>query len=223
MIQDNTHGFVKVASVSGDDTLSEVSELGTPRHGKDKLTLEHDSINPTETSVGAAASNKDFIYEDNNTGMVTENSGDAIAIRLDGADYTPANAHVKRLSTESIGNGISSVQNTETSSSAVSTLLQDVSHDLPGSRVPSGNSDLSLTFPLDERHKLNRILNTQKQRLATAKTDVEDLVARLNQEMAARQYLVTKVSNTCLGFIFFGILCLGFLLLLIFKYIFSFA
>ncbi|KAK2425462.1 Phox (PX) domain-containing protein [Trifolium repens] len=195
MIQDNSHGFVKVASVSGDDTLSEVSELGTPRHGKDILTLEHDLMNPTKTSVRPAASSKDFIYEDNNTGKVTENSGDAIAIRLDGADYTPANAHVKRLSTESIGNDISSVQNTETSSSAVSTLLQDVSHDLPGSRVPSGNSDLSLTFPLDERHKLNRILNTQKQRLATAKTDVEDLVARLNQEMAARQYLVTKVKD----------------------------
>ncbi|MCH99959.1 phox (PX) domain protein, partial [Trifolium medium] len=143
MIQDNSLGFVKAASVSGDDTLSEVSELGTPRHGKDKcsehivdnLTSEHDLINPTETSVGPAASSKDFIYEDNNTGMVAENSGDAIAIRLDGADYTPANAHVKRLSTESIGNDLSSVRNTETSSSAVSTLLQDVSHDLPGSRV----------------------------------------------------------------------------------------
>ncbi|WJX74937.1 hypothetical protein P8452_58529 [Trifolium repens] len=195
MIQDNSHGYVKAASVSGDDTLSEVSELGTPRHGKDKLTLEHDSINPTETSVGPAASSKDFIYEDNNTGKVTENSGDAIAIRLDGADYTPANAHVKRLSTESIGNDSSSVRNTETSSSAVSTLLQDVSHDLPESRAPSGNSDLLLTFPLDERHKLNRILNTQKQRLTTVKTDVEDLVARLNQEMAARQYLVTKVKD----------------------------
>jgi len=82
----------------------------------------------------------------------------------------------------------------------VSTLLQDVSHDLPGSRVSSGNSDLLLTLPLDERHKLNRIINTQKQRLATAKTDVEDLVARLNQEMAARQYLVTKVSNMSLRF-----------------------
>jgi len=205
-IQDGSHGFVKArgssaASVSGDDTPSEVSELGTPRHEKfessdhigDNLTSSHDLNNPTETSVDHAASSQDFINEDNSTDKVAENSGDAIALRLDGADFTPANAHVKRPSTESIGSDL-------TSSSAVSTLLQDVSHDLPGSRVSSGNSDLLLTLPLDERHKLNRIINTQKQRLATAKTDVEDLVARLNQEMAARQYLVTKVSNTSLRF-----------------------
>ena len=41
---------------------------------------------------------------------------------------------------------------------------------------------------------MKKILNTQKQRLVTTKADVEDLIARLNQEMAARQYLVTKVS-----------------------------
>lgn len=200
-IQDGSHGFVKArgssaASVSGDDTPSEVSELGTPRHEKfessdhivDNLTSSHDLNNPTETSVDHAASSQDFINEDNSTDKVAENSGDAIALRLDGADFTPANAHVKRPSTESIGSDL-------TSSSAVSTLLQDVSHDLPGSRVSSGNSDLLLTLPLDERHKLNRIINTQKQRLATVKTDVEDLVARLNQEMAARQYLVTKVKD----------------------------
>ncbi|XP_004486652.1 PX domain-containing protein EREX isoform X2 [Cicer arietinum] len=214
VIQDNSRGFVKArgssaASDSGDDTPSEVSEFGTLRHGQDNrsdhiadnLTSEHDVINPTESSVYRASSSQDFNYENNRTDKVAENSGEAIALRLDGADFTPAiqdhnlNAHVKRLSTESIGSDVSSVRNTETSSSAVSTLLQDVSHDLPGSRVPFGNSDLLLTFPLDERHKLNRIINTQKQRLDTAKTDVEDLIARLNQEMAARQYLVTKVKD----------------------------
>ncbi|XP_058780454.1 PX domain-containing protein EREX isoform X1 [Vicia villosa] len=204
-IHNSSHDFVKASSVSGDDTTSEVSELGTLGHGKDKcsehtvdnLTSDGDLINPTETSVDHAASNQDFVYENNssNTDKVAENSGDAIALRLDGADFTPADAHVERLSTESIGSDLSSVSNIGTSSSVVSTLLQGVSHDLPENNLPSGNSDLLVTFPLDQRQKLNRILNTQQQRVATAKTDVEDLIARLNQEMAARQYLATKVKD----------------------------
>lgn len=168
----------------------------------DNLTSDGDLINLTETSVDHAASNQDFIHENNSssTDMVAENSGDAIALRLDGADFTPANAYVERLSMESIGSDLSSVRNIGTSSSVVSTLIQGVSDDLPENNVPSRNSDLLVTFPLDQRQKLNRILNTQQQRVATAKTDVEDLIARLNQEMAARQYLATKVSNTCLRF-----------------------
>lgn len=166
------------ASVSG----TEVSELGTPRDGEDKRydqimgssTSEHDLVNPSETAVN----------------HVAEYTADAIALRLDGTEFTPAvrdynlNAHVKRLSSESIG-----------SDSTMTTLVQDASHDLTGRHEPSTNSDLLVTFQLDERHKLNKILNTQKQRLTTAKADVEDLIARLNQEMAARQYLVTKVKD----------------------------
>lgn len=203
-LHNSSHDFVKAASVSGDDTTSEVSELGTLGHVKDKCSehavdnviLDSDLTNPTETSVDHTASSQNFINEDtsSSTNNVAENSGDAIALRLDGADFTPANAHVERLSAESIGSDLSSVRNIGTSSSVVSTLLQGVSHDLPGNNVPSGNSDLLVTFPLDQRQKLNRILNTQQQRVATAKTDVEDLIARLNQEMAARQYLATKVS-----------------------------
>lgn len=209
MIHDNSHGFGKAqsssaVSVSGDDTLSEVSDPGTLRHGKDKcsdhivdnLSSKHDLINPTERSEDHAASSKDFIYEDNSTDKVTNNSHNAIAVHLDGTKFAPAtqdsnlNAHVKRLSMESIGSDLNSVGNTETTNSSVTTLLRDVSHHIPGNHEPS----LAI-FQLDERHKLGRILDTQNQRLAMAKTDVEDLIARLNQEMAARQYLVMKVSN----------------------------
>ncbi|KAJ1393479.1 PX domain superfamily [Sesbania bispinosa] len=201
VIQDNSHGSVKAhsssaASISGDDVPYEASD-----QIKEKLTSERDIINPTGTTVDHATSSKDSIYEDNSTDKVTESTADAIALRLDGTEFTPAildydlNAHVKRLSVESIGSDLSSVRNNETSNSTTTTLLQDVSHDLLGSQEPSSNSDLLVTFPSDVRHKLNRILNTQKQRVATAKTDVEDLIARLNQEMAARQYLVTKVKD----------------------------
>lgn len=167
-------------------------------------TAEHGLINTAETTLGHTTSNKDFIYEDSSTDNVTGNTADAIALRLDGTEFTPGiqdyklNDHVKRLSMESIGSDLSSSRNCETSNSVVTTSLQDDSHELPGSHEPSRNSDLLATFPLDERHKLNRILNTQQQRLTTAKIDVDDLIARLDQEMAARKYLMTKVSDTCL-------------------------
>nr|KYP56790.1 hypothetical protein KK1_003038 [Cajanus cajan] len=158
------------ASVFGND---EVSELGALQHEKDKRsdqirdssTSEHDLINATETAADHATSNYKL------------------------------NAHVKRLSTESIGSDTSNLRHTETSNLTMTTLVQDASHDFTGRHEHSGSTDLLLTFQLDERHKLNKILNAQKQRLATAKADVEDLVARLNQEMAARQYLVTKVKD----------------------------
>ncbi|KAH1207328.1 PX domain-containing protein EREX [Glycine max] len=211
MIQDNSPGSVKAhgssaAIVPGNN---EVSELGTPQHGKDNCsdqimdnsTLEHGLINPTETNVHCATSSENFVYKDNITDKVTGYTADAIAIHLDGTEFTPAvqdynlNAHVKRLSTENITSDLSSLRNTETSNLTTTTLVQDALHSLAGSHEASRNSDLFFTFPLDEQHKLKKILNTQKQRLVTTKADVEDLIARLNQEMAARQYLVTKVKD----------------------------
>ncbi|RDY12904.1 PX domain-containing protein EREX, partial [Mucuna pruriens] len=167
-----------------DNSLGSVIAHGKDKHSDqimDTSTSEHGLINQTKTAFDHATSSEDFIYKDNSTDKVTEFTNDAIALHLDGTEFTPAirdynlNAHVKRLSTESIGSDLTTT-----------TLVQDASHE------PSRNSDLLLTFPLDEQNKLNKILNTQKQRLATAKADVEDLIARLSQETAARQYLVTK-------------------------------
>ncbi|PIN06865.1 hypothetical protein CDL12_20570 [Handroanthus impetiginosus] len=55
--------------------------------------------------------------------------------------------------------------------------------------------DKLVVLPMDEQQKINRLLNTLQQRLVTSKTDVEDLIARLNQELAVRQYLATKVKD----------------------------
>lgn len=198
------HGS-SAASVFGND---EVSELGAPQHGKDKHSdqimdnsiSEHGLSNQSEIAVDHATSGQDFVNRDNSRDK------DAIALKLDGTKITLTvrdynlNAHIKKLSLESIGNDLNSLENTETTTT---TLVQDVAHDLTGSHEEgSRNSDLLLTFPLDERHKLNKILNTQKQRLVTAKADVEDLIARLNQEIAARQYLVTKVRCICFRYFF---------------------
>ncbi|KFK38944.1 hypothetical protein AALP_AA3G180300 [Arabis alpina] len=55
--------------------------------------------------------------------------------------------------------------------------------------------DLAIVFQSEERTKLKRVIDTLKQRLETAKADTEDLIARLNQELAVRQFLSTKVKD----------------------------
>ncbi|CAL0332346.1 unnamed protein product [Lupinus luteus] len=168
--QGNSQGSVKapfssVASNSGNDTPSEDQIV-------ENSTAERELINSTETTL-----------------------------HLDGSQFTPGvndcklDDHVKRLSSESIRSDLNSLRNSETSNSAGTTSIHGDIHGLPRSHEPSRNSDLLATIPLDERPKLNRILNSQQQRVATAKTDSEDLIARLDQEMDARQYLMTMVKD----------------------------
>ena len=42
---------------------------------------------------------------------------------------------------------------------------------------------------------MNRYLLSMQQRLVTAKTDMEDLISRLLQEIAVKDYLSTKVCE----------------------------
>ncbi|KAE9588008.1 putative Phox domain-containing protein [Lupinus albus] len=152
--------------------------------------ISDELINSTEETLDHATSNKDIIFEHNGTeDKVTSNT------LAPGVHDYKLSDHVKRMSMESTGGDLSSLRNSETSNSAATTSIQDDSHDLPVSYEPSRNSDLLVvTSPSDDRPKLNRI-NTQQQRLTTAETNVEDLIARLNEEMAARQYLMTKVKD----------------------------
>lgn len=172
----------------GDEIPHEISELGTTKHGigsstdfgMGKLTLERDVIEPPETT--------------------------ARPLRLDGTEFISERkrSHAQRLSTESVGSDLSSVRATD-----LSNLNGDT--DLPrGSGAPRNadtfldsdfqlRRDLVVTLPSDERQKLNRVLVTFQQRLATAKTDMEDLIARLNQEAAVRQFLTTKVNYSYVG------------------------
>ena len=125
-------------------------------------------------------------------------------------EYLRLDGHTRRLSTESIESDISSLRASEISNLGMGNLFGYNSFDCPEgterSKIndASGSSDLQLSrdvlvaLPSDQRHKLNRVLNTLQQRLATAKTDMEDLIARLNQEIAVRQFLTTKVCLTIL-------------------------
>lgn len=122
--------------------------------------------------------------------------------------------HARKLSNESVGSDASSLRGSELSNSGVPNSSGDGSLDLLGGAEVSsimemlGNTELQnsggsqVVLPLDQRHKLNRVLLTMQRRLVTAKTDMEDLIARLNQEMAVKDYLTTKVWQTKLVLLF---------------------
>jgi hypothetical protein len=151
---------------------------------------------------------------------IIENTSDAKLLRMDGTEFFPElgdcklAGHVRRLSTESVGSDLSSVRASEISNIGAVNLSGDYHDHSEGPEAPRnmdsfGNPDLQLprdllvALPYDERHKLNRVLVTMQRRLATAKTDLEDLIARLNQEVAVRQFLTTKVYSITLISLFF--------------------
>lgn len=151
----------------------------------------------------------------NNVGKdeVIENTSNAKPLRMDGTEFFPElgdcklDGHVRRLSTESVGSDLSSVRASEISNVGAANLFGDYPLDhSEGSEAPRNADssvnpnlqlprDLVVALPSDERHKLNRVLVTMQRRLATTKTDLEDLIARLNQEAAVRQFLTTKVKD----------------------------
>ncbi|KAG5017056.1 hypothetical protein JHK82_022701 [Glycine max] len=116
-------------------------------------------------------------------------------------------AHVRKLSNESVGSNGSSIRGSDMSNFGIPNSSGNSSHDLPGSAMVSretnimghtklkSTGDTQLVLPLDQHNKLNRFLSTMQRRLGTAKTDMEDLIVRLNQEIAAKDFLATKCSN----------------------------
>ena len=115
--------------------------------------------------------------------------------------------HVRKLSCESVESDGSSLRGSEISNSGIPNSSGNGSLDLPGvaeissSTEVLGNTELQfsgdahIVIPLDQRHKMNRVLLTMQRRLVTAKTDMEDLVSGLNQEIAVKDYLTTKVCQ----------------------------
>lgn len=113
--------------------------------------------------------------------------------------------HVRKLSNESIGSDKSSQRGSEFLNVAFPNsdglgpfdfrsgaetprtvgTVGDPDYQLP--------DDIRLLVPMDQRQKMNRVVTTLQRRLITAKTDMEDLISRLNQEIAVKDYLATKV------------------------------
>ncbi|MED6182485.1 hypothetical protein PIB30_028865 [Stylosanthes scabra] len=115
--------------------------------------------------------------------------------------------HSRKLSSESIGSDGSSIRGSDMSNSGIRNSFGDGSHDVPRGALVSRPTDImgrtqsqssgdgQMVLPLDQRNKLNRILLTMQRRLVSAKTDMEDLIVRLNQEIAAKDFLTTKVKD----------------------------
>lgn len=114
--------------------------------------------------------------------------------------------HLRKPSNESVGSDLSLYRGGEMSNSWTPNLVSEVTFDLPGgaeaSRTMGSPSSSELQYsvgdivlPRDQQPKLDRILMIMQRRLVTAKTDMEDLITRLNQEVAVKDYLTTKVKD----------------------------
>ncbi|GMJ15855.1 hypothetical protein like AT4G32160 [Hibiscus trionum] len=116
-------------------------------------------------------------------------------------------SHARKLSSESVGSDVSSLRGSDMSISGIPNSYVNGSHGLPGTAEilnimgtlgnsdPQSSGDTQIVLPLDQRHRMNRVLLTMERRLVTAKTDMEDLIARLNQEIAVKGYLMKKVKD----------------------------
>ncbi|PKA59184.1 hypothetical protein AXF42_Ash001277 [Apostasia shenzhenica] len=122
-------------------------------------------------------------------------------------EHDKPSSHSRRLSAESIASDASSIRGSELSNLGVTGSLWDGTIDFSGGiEFPSTMealdhtqtlfpNDAQILLPVDERHKLNSVLHTMQRRLVAAKIDMEDLIARLNQEITVKEYLSTKVKD----------------------------
>ncbi|KAE9445034.1 hypothetical protein C3L33_23068, partial [Rhododendron williamsianum] len=123
------------------------------------------------------------------------------------AEHSTVNSHARKLSSESIGSDASSLRGSEISNSGfpnsfVEGSLEHIggpeisrSMEVLGNTECHSSDDVQLVLPLDKRYSMNKVLMTMQRRLVTAKTDMEDLISRLNQEIAVKDYLETKVKD----------------------------
>lgn len=173
----------------GQSILEELE--GLPRH---KMNDRHLNNVIGKDKQNASASKSSFLV------------GNGMEL-FSGPEHGKVIGHARKLSNESFGSDVSSLRGSEMSNSGIPNSSGDGSFDLPrGAESSSMNEilgnidsqfsgDAQLVLPSDQRHKLNRVLFTMQRRLVTAKTDMEDLIARLNQEMAVKDYLATKVKD----------------------------
>ncbi|KAG8379810.1 hypothetical protein BUALT_Bualt07G0128200 [Buddleja alternifolia] len=55
--------------------------------------------------------------------------------------------------------------------------------------------DKLVVLPTEKQQKMNKLLTTMQEKIDASKIDMEDLTARLNHELAVRDYLTTKVKD----------------------------
>lgn len=212
-------GSASVASDHDNGSSSDITELGMPRLGKGNDILVEDSTceqKLTDKNYNLGKLERVSRQKMQTGGDIRTIVGKELSERIVEAlrsdrtepltevEHQRLDDHAQRFSMESIRSDLSSARASEASNLGISNLFGDDSLDIPEGVEASTSmdapfnaclqsADLIVALPSDERHKFNRILKTMQQRLATAKTDMEDLIARLNQEITVRQFLTTKV------------------------------
>lgn len=209
-------GSTSLTSDYGSDTAYETSEIETPSLGRDNnseiatedLSMDEDLTSPIEKLVKYGMSNID-------EGLFM---GQAILEQLEGlprhrmhareineilennsihngnaSNSSKAIGHVRKLSNESVGSEISSLRGSESSYLGFPNNFGDGPTELRRGAEVSNATDAQLVLPLDQQQKMNKVLVSMQRRLVTAKTDMEDLISRLNNEIAVKDYLTTKV------------------------------
>ncbi|XP_006657182.1 PX domain-containing protein EREL2 [Oryza brachyantha] len=115
-------------------------------------------------------------------------------------DHDSNPGHARKDSAESLGSDLSSLRGSELSVPGVSSSLGIDEHSQTEQFTGLDmqllyDMDAQIILPEDQRQKFARLLITMERRQATAKTDMEDLIARVNQEVAVKEYLATKVKD----------------------------
>ncbi|KAG2317773.1 hypothetical protein Bca52824_020895 [Brassica carinata] len=166
-------------------------DVSSDAPGSSSVTVDHVSDSPDETSDNsttkhAEANLKNIVSrgstsEDNVTDwheLITESG------LLDKSNFQEK---IERLSRT---DGAA-----ETGEASISREPNQDSMDSHDDANTETGKDVAIVFQSEERSKLKRVVDTLEQRLETAKADTEDLIARLNQELAVRQFLSTKVKD----------------------------
>lgn len=138
----------------------------------------------------------------------SSHSGDAFGLFSESEQVKMVD-HARKSSIDSVGSDLSSVRGSEISISGMPYSSGAGSHVTEGAEASSSMEvanfefhpahDAQIMLPVDQHQKMNKVFLNMQQKLATAKTDMEDLIARLNQEMAVKDYLMTKVCYIMIG------------------------
>ncbi|KAK9079978.1 hypothetical protein SSX86_001653 [Deinandra increscens subsp. villosa] len=186
------------------DTAYETSEIGTSSLGRDNiseagtedLSLDEDLTGPLEKLAKHGMSNIDEGllmgnaileqvegYPRHHTVRSREINRGGDRNGNGGGNHVSDKQHSKLIGNpKELPNGTSSLPDMEFSSSLADDNL-------------IASSDINIVLPLGQQQKMNRVLISMQRRLGTAKTDMEDVLSRLNQEIAVKDYLVTKVKD----------------------------
>ncbi|KAL2622104.1 hypothetical protein R1flu_002309 [Riccia fluitans] len=109
--------------------------------------------------------------------------------------------HRRKASQESFVSEIESVRESEPSvAPSVDGHIEGTSWGLGGIEERTIETEsilkgVGLVLSSDQRGKVRRVLSVLQRRLTVAKSDMENLIARLNQETAVKEFLATKVRD----------------------------